>query len=170
MTTSKRENVKVEKLNHSHRTIYTDILIDATPEQVWSVLTDTASYKDWATFMVDIQGEIKDGSTITVVFQINPTKEKLNIIEHRISVEEGKEFYWAEKVPGGIKDNHHFSIEPTEDGNTRFVQSDEIKGGISFIAGRNLSKMYAEGYQAFNRKLKAEVERRFSKKSPGNIE
>ena len=37
METSNNENVRVEKVNHSHRKIYTDILIEATPEQVWSV-------------------------------------------------------------------------------------------------------------------------------------
>ncbi len=162
MTTSSKENVKVEKLSASHRTIYTDIVIDATPEQVWSVLTDTASYKNWATFLVDIKGEIKDGEKITAIFQTNPKKEKLNTIAHTISVEDGKEFYWAEKGPGGIRDNHHFRVEPTGDGKTRFVQSDEIMKGVTWLMGGNLSKMYAEGYQAFNRKLKAEVEQRFN--------
>ena len=155
------ENVKVEKISASHRTIYTDILIDATPEQVWSVLTDTSSYKNWAAFLIDIQGEIKDGKKITAVFQTNPKKQKLNTIEHTISVNEGKEFYWAEKGPGGIRDNHHFKVESEGIGKTRFVQSDEIMKGITWLAGGNLSKMYAEGYQAFNRKLKTEVERRY---------
>lgn len=162
MTTSNDENIKVEKLSASHRTIYTDIIIDTTPEQVWSVLTDTTSYKNWAAFLVDIQGKIKDGEKITTVFQTNPKKEKLTTIEHTISVTDGKEFFWAEKGPGGIRDNHHFRVEPTSDGKTRFVQSDEIMKGITWLMGGNLSKMYAEGYQAFNRKLKAEVEQRFN--------
>ena len=156
------ENVKVEKVSHSHRKIYTDILIDASPDQVWSVLTDTASYKNWAAFLVDIQGEIKDGEKITVVFQINPEKEKFTTIEHTISVTDGKEFFWAEKGPGGIRDNHHFKVESADDAKTKFVQSDEIMKGMTWLMGGNLSKMYADGYQAFNRKLKAEAERRFN--------
>lgn len=162
MATSKDENLRVEKLSVSHRTIYTDILINATPEQVWSVLTDTASYKKWSAFLVDIQGEIRDGAKIITVFQTNPNKRKLTTIEHVISVYEGKEFYWAEKGPGGIKDNHHFKVEAVGAGKTRFIQSDEIMKGITWLAGGNLSKMYAEGYQAFNRNLKAEVSRRFA--------
>ena len=155
------ENVKVEKINHSHRKIYTDIIIDATPEQVWSVLTDTKSYQHWAAFLVGIQGEIKDGEKITAVFQTDPQKEKLTTIDHTISVTAGKEFFWAEKGPGGIRDNHHFKIEPTDNGKTKFIQSDEIMKGVTWLMGGNLSKMYADGYQAFNRKLKAEAERRF---------
>lgn len=162
MTNSNNENVKVEKLSTSHRTIYTDILIDATPEQVWSVLTDTASYKNWAAFLIDIQGEIKDGGKITAVFQTNPEKKKLNTIEHIIAVEEGKEFYWTEKGPGGITDNHHFKVESAENGKTRFVHSDELKGGMTWLMGGTLTKLYEKGYQTFNRNLKAEVERRFN--------
>ena len=155
------ETAKAEKVKASHRKIYTDILIDATNDQVWSVLADTSSYKNWATFLVDIQGEIKDGNKITAVFQVNPAKERKNTIDHTISVEEGKEFFWAEKGPGGVTDNHHFRVESTSDGKTKFVQSDELKGGITWLMGGNLTKMYLKGYTAFNRALKNEVESRF---------
>ncbi|WP_299363189.1 SRPBCC domain-containing protein [Winogradskyella sp.] len=158
-----KENIKVKKLKASHRTIYTDIEIEASPEEVWEVLTDTDSYKKWAVFMVDVQGEIKDGNRITVIFQINPEKEKRNIIDHTISVIDNEEFFWAEKGPGGISDNHHFKVESVGNSKTRFIQSDELKGGITWLMGGNLSKMYGEGYQAFNRNLKTEVERRFKK-------
>lgn len=156
----KNENIDIEKVRASYRKIYTDIIIDAAPEKVWSVLTDTASYKNWATFMVDIKGEIKNGEKITVSFKINPKKDKLNTIDHTISVTEGVEFFWAEKGPGGVRDNHHFKVQPEENGKTRFIQSDEIMGGITWLMGGRLSKLYADGYSAFNKKLKAEVEGR----------
>ena len=135
--TNNIENVEVERISASHRKIYTDIIIDATPEQVWSVLTDTQSYKNWSAFLVDIQGKIRDGEKITAVFQTNPKKEKLTTIEHTISVTEGKEFFWAEKGPGGIRDNHHFKVESAENGKTKFIQSDEIMKGITWLAGGN---------------------------------
>ena len=161
MNTSNNETLKVEKLKASHRTIYTDIIIDGTPEQVWTVLTDTTSYKNWATFLIDIQGEIVDGGKITAVFQPNSEKEKVNTIDHTISVTEGKEFFWAEKGPMNVTDNHHFKVEPINDGKTRFIQSDELKGGMTWLLGGMLTKLYGKGYTAFNRNLKAEVERRF---------
>lgn len=162
MDTSNNETIKLTKLRASHRVIYTDIVINATPEQVWSVLIDTPSYKKWAAFLVDIQGEIKDGAKITAVFQTNPKKKKLNTIQHTITVQQVREFYWAEKGPGGIKDNHHFKVERLDNGKTQFIQSDEIMKGITWLVGTSLSKMYANGYQAFNRSLKAEVERRYN--------
>ncbi|WP_298854676.1 SRPBCC domain-containing protein [uncultured Ruegeria sp.] len=154
------ESGSSEKVSLSHHKIHTDIVVDAPPDVVWSVLTDTASYKGWAAFLVGIHGEIKDGSTITVDFQLDSSKEKLTTLDHTITVVDGTEFYWAEKGPGGIRDNHHFRVEPLEGGKTRFVQSDEIMGGITFLMGGRLAKMYVDGYKAFNRGLKAEAERR----------
>lgn len=155
------EKASTEKLGFSHHTIHTEIMIDASPEQVWSVLADTGNYKKWAAFLVGIKGEIVDGGRITATFQMNPEKDSFNNIEHTITVVDGKEFYWAEKGPGGIRDNHHFRVEPAADGKTRFVQSDEIMGGITWLMGGRLAKTYKEGYQAFNRGLKGEAESRF---------
>lgn len=154
------ETASAEKVSLTHHKIHTEIVIDASPQTVWDVLTDTGNYSDWAAFMVDIKGKISDGAQITVVFQINPAKEKLTTIDHTIKVVDGETFYWAEKGPGGIRDNHHFRVEPSGEGKTLFVQSDEIMGGLTLLMGGRLAKMYKEGYQAFNRGLKAEAERR----------
>ena len=154
------ETGRTEKAGFSHHTIHTDIIIDAAPDIVWAVLTDTASYGDWATFLVAIEGQITDGATITAVFRTDPAKDKLTRIDHTITVIDGQEFHWAEKGPGGIRDNHHFMVEAAEDGKTRFIQSDEIMGGMTLLMGGRLAKMYLAGYQAFNRGLKEEAERR----------
>lgn len=151
----------IEKVNSSHRKIYTDIIIEAPANHVWEVLKDTSSYKDWAAFMVHIDGELKNGNTITAKFQLNPKKEKYNTIEHTIQVTEGKSFYWAEKGPMGICDNHHFTIEPIDQITSKFIQTDEINKGATWLLGGYLSKVYKKGYQAFNRQLKKEAERRF---------
>ena len=112
------ENGSSEKVSFSHHKIHTDIVIDAPPETVWSALTDTENYANWAAFLVGIKGEIRDGSKITVGFQLNPSKKKLTTLDHTITVVEGEEFYWAEKGPGGIRDNHHFRVESFADGKT----------------------------------------------------
>lgn len=155
------ETVKIDKVKASHRKIYTDITINAPAEQVWDIIQNTKSYKQWASFLIDIEGEIKDGNKITAKFQLNPSKEKFNTIEHIIQVEEGKRFYWAEKGPMGICDDHHFIVSPVSDTTCRFIQSDEISKGLTWLLGGYLSKLYAKGYQTFNKSLKEEAESRF---------
>jgi hypothetical protein len=157
-----KEIIKVEKVKLSHRKIYTDIIIDATAEQVWSVLKDTKSYKNWAAFLTNIKGELINGNMITAKFQLNASKEKYNYIDHTIQVKEGKSFYWAEKGPMGICDNHHFIIESIGKNSSKFIQKDELTKGATFLLGGYLSKIYVKGYQDFNRALKQEVEQRFN--------
>lgn len=156
-----KETKKVEKVKPSHIKIYTDVIINAPAEQVWKVLKNTKSYKNWAIFLVEIEGELKEGNKITAKFQLNPSKDKFNSIEHTIQVEEGKGFYWAEKGPMGICDNHHFKIEKIDNETSRFIQSDELTKGATWLLGGYLSKIYVKGYQAFNSALKKEVERKF---------
>lgn len=154
------DTAKTEKISFTHYKIHTEILIDASPEVVWSILTDTNNYDGWAAFLVDIKGEVADGASVTTVFQIDPAKEKKTTVDHTITVVDGEKFFWAEKGPGGIRDNHHFRVEAAAGGKTRFIQSDEIMGGLTWLMGRRLAKIYRDGYQAFNRGLKAEAERR----------
>ncbi|MCT4666252.1 MAG: hypothetical protein N4A45_13595 [Flavobacteriales bacterium] len=156
-----KEHFHIEKVKSSHRKIYSDIIIDQPAEKVWEIISDFKSYKDWAVFMVDIQGACIHQSEITVKFQLDPTKDKTNTISHLIHVEQKKEFYWAEKGPMGICDNHHFIIEEIDEKSARFIQKDELTKGATWLLGGYLSKIYLKGYRAFNKSLKKEVERRF---------
>jgi len=157
-----QETIKTEKIKAGHRTVYTDIIIDATPDQVWAVLTDTESYPEWSYMLKKIDGTICDSCEIDAYFQTNPNKEKLTKVHHTIAVIEGEEFRWSEVFQAGIKDNHRFRVEPTEDGRTRFIQSDEFVGGATWLMGGFAVKMTKNGYPGFNQALKAEVERRIN--------
>jgi uncharacterized protein YndB with AHSA1/START domain len=162
-TISGQEQVKTGRNASGHRTVYTEITIDATPDQVWQVLTDTKNYPNWAKFMVRIDGKIKHNGQIDAYFKPNPNKDKLNKVHHTISVTNGKEFSWSEVFMFGIKDFHRFIVEPTADGKTKFIQSDLVQGGLSWLLGKSIINFEAKNYPIFNKALKAEVERRFSK-------
>lgn len=46
--------------------------IRATPQQVWSILTDAAAYPAWNPAVDRIEGRIAAGSTIKVYVPMNP--------------------------------------------------------------------------------------------------
>ncbi|MEM7343324.1 MAG: SRPBCC domain-containing protein [Chloroflexota bacterium] len=160
--TTNNETIDVTTLNLSHRKIYTDIIIDAPPAQVWEVLTDFSSYDQWAAFLVGIEGETKDQAQISATFQFNPNRNATNTVERTIFYEEGKKFGWAEKGPFGIVDNHQFIVEAAQDNKTRFIQSDELKQGATWLVGGYFSKAYANRYSQFNQSLKAAVENKLA--------
>jgi hypothetical protein len=49
--------------------ILTEIDIDATPERVWSILTDFAAYPSWNPFIRSISGDVQAGHRLTVSIQ-----------------------------------------------------------------------------------------------------
>lgn len=162
LVTFGQETSQVTKVKAKHRTYYSDIIINATPEQVWEVLTDFESYSNWSHMFMDLKGDFKDQGNSTAYFQLNPKKEKVTEMEHVLTVIEGKEFSWSDPFMFGMTDYHRFRVEATEDGKTKFIQSDECKGGMTWILGGKVSKVEAEHYPKYNRALKAEVERRFN--------
>ena len=156
------EKVGYEKLKSSHWVSHTEIIIDASPEQVWSVMTDTKSYGDWNEIILKIDGEIVDKGEVDVLFKAGP-KAKPQKFHNYLYVKDGVEFYWSQKQAMGIKDRHCFRVEATEDGKTRFIQSDQALGGLTWMLGKLAAKAQLSIYPMFNRALKKEVEKRFPK-------
>ncbi|NJL77523.1 MAG: SRPBCC domain-containing protein [Saprospiraceae bacterium] len=157
------EKVGYKKLKMSHWVSHTEILIDASPEQVWSVLIDTESYPKWNEIILKMDGKIEDKGKVDVLFKAGP-KAKPRLFHNTLFVKEGVEFYWSQVQAAGIKDRHCFRVEATDGGKTKFIQSDQALGGLTWLIGKTASKIQIDVYPMFNRSLKAEVERRYLKK------
>jgi uncharacterized protein YndB with AHSA1/START domain len=72
--------------------IKTEILINATPEKVWSILTSFDNYPNWNPFIKSIKGEVKVGNMITA--RIEPPEAKgifvpTSVTETRLGVAGG---------------------------------------------------------------------------------
>jgi len=144
--------------------VYTEVEVNATPEQVWSVMTDWKAYPEWCTSM---QGISTDGLTLgqkSITYFKNPITGGMLNFEHEITdYEEGVKFGWSGDVAPGVKDHHVFSIEATEDGTTMFRQEDGFHGApggfMNFLAGNAIESSYKQ----MNVELKARVESLFPK-------
>ena len=156
------EKVGSKKLKLSHWISHTEIIIDANPAQVWSVLTDTESYPNWNEIILKFEGKIVDKGKVDVLFKAGP-KAKPQLFHNTLFVEDGVEFYWSQVQTMGIKDRHCFRVEAMENGKTRFIQSDQALGGLTWLIGIMAANIQMDVYPMFTRALKAEVERRFPK-------
>ncbi len=47
-------------------------LIEATPERVWPVLTDAATWPDWDSGVIKVQGRVAVGEKISLTVEANP--------------------------------------------------------------------------------------------------
>ena len=143
--------------------VFTEIEINASPEEVWSVLTDWEKLVEWSSSFIGISAEnMVEGERFLVYFK-NPLSGKTLEFERVCtSYEEGKRFSWSgELSPHGCTDNHIFTVESTASGNTLFKQEDGIHGSYSKLINFLSSKHMKSMYEQFNSQLKERVESKY---------
>ena len=103
--------------------------VDASPDQVWQVLTDRTTYPEWNPFIVSSTGDLKTGAKITNVLRDTSGKET-TFTPELLAVEPGRELRWIGKVPPGwiFDGEHSFRIEALPDGRSRLIQQETFRG------------------------------------------
>ena len=101
--------------------IKTEILIHATPEKVWVVLTDFDNYKNWNPFIQSITGEVAVGNTITARLE-PPGARGMTIRPKVLAFTPNKELRWLGHflVPGLFDGEHTFERIDKGNGTTTF--------------------------------------------------
>lgn len=142
------------------RTVTGTIELDAPPEEIWHVLTDTAAHSAWNPFITEFNGDLEVGNRIDV--RIAPPGGKPMSFHPTVTdVEPGRKLAWLGHflVPGLFDGSHSFTLEPLPDGRTRLVQSETFRGVLVWFSGRLLQKTEA-GFAAMNEALRRQVTER----------
>ena len=142
--------------------VFTEIEINATPQQVWAVLTDWEKLPEWSSSLQGISTDGLKKGDISKAFFKNPITGGNIEFEHEITdYEEGVKFGWSGNVVGNVKDHHIYSLEGTDSGTTIFRQEDGFHSEhsshsrfMNFISKHGIASMYKQ----FNKELKARVE------------
>ena len=149
----------VEKVKASHRKIHTEIVIDAPISKVWSVLTDFDKMHEWSSTFKGMTGDIRDGGKVEVLFNLNPKRNKITVYHHNLIYKNGLFFGWEGDVfTMGMRDNHFYRLIDLGNNQTKLIQSDESKGGMTWMMGGVVTKIMLKGYNTFNNEFKRRVE------------
>ena len=140
------------------RALNTEILIEAAPRTLWSVLTDFAAYPEWNPFIVQVQGRPIPDSRLRVRLQ-PPGGRPMTFRPRVLRVEPDRELRWLGHVlVSGLFDGEHIlRLEPVE-GGTRFVQREEFRGLLLPLLWRGLDTKTRAGFEAMNMSLKNRAE------------
>lgn len=146
-------------MNDRNNTVFTEITINASPAQVWSVLTDWEKLKDWSSSFIGISTDRMVKGEVFISYFKNPLTGKVIELEHVCTdYEEGKKFGWSGNLIGAFHDHHIYSVTPTANGTTIFRQEDGLHGScahhMNFFARKHMKAMY----ETFNQELKDRVE------------
>ena len=109
--------------------IKTEILINATPEKIWSIFTNFDNYPSWNPFIKSIKGEVKVGNKITA--RIEPPEASGMTFKPKIlTLETNKELSWlGHLLFAGLFDGEHkFELIDNGNGTTTFRQNEKFKG------------------------------------------
>lgn len=145
------------EVNDTTTSVYTDIIINANPSEVWSVLTDFENMPNWSTTLQGISGNISNGGSVIATYLFDTLTFNA---PHTLIYIEGQEFGWSDEsnTYPGITDHHLFQVKAC--GNqTRFIQSDQFIGSNPNISTLNLAQLIQGQYNIFNTDLKNEVEK-----------
>jgi hypothetical protein len=140
------------------RTVSASIGIDVPPAQVWTVLTDLASYPDWNPLFRTAAGEIAVGATITLK-SVHPVGGRIMTVKATIlAAEPGAELRWTAGLKGLIGGEHSFALSPAGNG-ARLVQSETFGGLLVPLSGTVLTRAEAS-FRDLNEAIKMRAESR----------
>ncbi|KAA3626251.1 MAG: SRPBCC domain-containing protein [Bacteroidetes bacterium] len=137
----------------------TSVIINASQERVWEVLTDFENYAAWNPFISKINGKPEEGTKIKNTMNLEGMKPQV-FTPTILKLEKNREFRWLGHmfIKGLFDGEHYFVLEESDHGSTKVIHGENFSG----ILVRPLLKMIGEktvsGFQIMNEALKKRVE------------
>ncbi len=135
-----------------------EIVINASAEKVWHVMTDLEHYSEWNPLLYRGSGSVKLGETV-VVDARTATKD-MNFVCEVTKVEPFKEFAWEFHVihPILFRGVHAFRIEPIDHANIKFIDTETFKGLLLPTQAKDLTTNGLTAMIEMRKALKDRVE------------
>jgi hypothetical protein len=131
--------------------------IAASPQAVWAVLADLASYPQWNPLFREASGQLSAGNKITLK-SIHPVNGRTMTVKASVlAAEPGTELRWRSSLPGIITGEHSFTLTPAEGGGTCLVQTETYSGLLGRFSAKTTGRFEAS-FQALNQALKERAE------------
>ena len=146
--------------------VLTTIEIAATPENVWAVLADLASYPDWHPMYLGVTGQLAAGRTLTITTTHPATGRTMTAKVTVQTADPDTELRWVSKLLGVTISKRIFRLSPTADG-TSLEQAGTYRG-LGGGHGRAITKVIdriQDTFMAINQAIKEQAEAR--QQAPG---
>lgn len=110
----------------TRKTFHVETVIDATPDEIWEVLMDTASYPDWNPVFVEVTGSYTLGEKVLNKVR-DPKGQILEMTAEIRALTPARQLRQYGGIPGVITFDHQWLLEPVE-GGTRVIQHEVDRG------------------------------------------
>jgi hypothetical protein len=131
-----------------------EIVLNATPEQVWQKMTDLKSFPDWNPMTPSMVGECVEGAAIKGKIQMGPMQVPFPF--KVTTVRPGDELRWEGGYRGLMYLDHRFILEDKGDGTTLLRHHEEFTGLAA--TGGMLANAANDVHASFDAALKQQLE------------
>lgn len=133
------------------------IVIHASADTVWRVLTDASGWLRWNPTVVSIEGRIAAGQKVTVTPKANPGRA----FPLTVSVFDApRQMVWTGGMPLGLfKGERTFTLTP-RDGAVEFTMREEFTGPLAGLIGKSIPDLQPS-FDEFAAALKQAAEAQF---------
>ena len=114
-----------------HKTVHSERVIPAEPDEIWSVLLDKNSYQEWNPILIPSEGDLREGETLTYKM-ISPDDKESMVKTKVVHLQKAKLLNQYGGMPGILTFDHRWILEPAPNG-TKVIQHEEYRGiGVLF--------------------------------------
>jgi hypothetical protein len=137
------------------KTFQVSTSIRATPEAIWTILTDASRYTTWNPTVEKIEGRIAPGEKVTVHAKINPGRAFPVKVTEFVPA---SRMVWTGGMPLGLfKGQRTFTLTPGTDGTVDFRMSEVFGGILSPLIERSIPNLQP-AFDEFAAALKTRAE------------
>ena len=141
------------------KSLHVEISIGAPASIVWNVISDLEGWAGWNPVM-KAAGKLSTGEQLDVTIAA-PGGEGMSFKPEVVMLDDGREFRWRVRKMLGLFDAEHgFRVVKEDTGRCRFEQFEVFRGILGGTMYSRQSKALNTGFQAMNRMLKRESEKR----------
>jgi hypothetical protein len=135
------------------------IEIEASPSEVWTVLTDLERFGEWNPYLVEVEGRAELGARLRVRFE-PPGGRAATLRPHvtEIRTDEVLEWWGHVGLRGILDGRHRFELRATPAGTT-FVQHETFTGLLLPFFAKGLADSTPAGFELMNQALKERAEK-----------
>ncbi|WP_093364084.1 SRPBCC domain-containing protein [Sphingobacterium wenxiniae] len=136
-----------------------ETIIEASVEQVWTVLSDFDCYPEWSPTVKRFSEQPQVGQSVKVRLE-QPGGMGITMKPKILKLEPLSEIRWRGilGIKGLFDGEHYFLLEPLGKGQTRFIQGEYFSGLLVPFFRNMIEGNTSKGFKLFNNALKERAE------------
>jgi len=141
------------------REIKTEVVIEASVENVWQTLTDFSSYGEWSEFILAVKGHLSEGEQLHVELGSGKkAQDKFSPVV--IKLRPGSELRWRGDLISQLlfSGEHYFVLQEIDHNRTRMIHGEVFSGLLAPMVWKFVEPKVKLGFPSFNQSIKLRSE------------